>query len=84
MDRTIEASVDLAMSVFRLRLDETLLQRQAGIVDKNINPTEILHDLVDHSLYRREIGDIGLECLSFNAFRRDLENQRIGFLAELR
>src|SRR5262249_2401597 len=80
MDRAIETGVDLAMPVFRLGLDETLPQRQAGIVDENIEPAEILRDLVNHRLNRRKIGDIRLVGLGLDAFRRDLGNQRIGFL----
>ena len=55
--------------------------REAGIVDEDIEPAEILHDLIDHRLHGGEIGDVGLVGLRLAALRHDLGDQRFGLLA---
>ena len=61
MDRAVEAGVDLAAPVLRLGLDEALAQREAGIVDQDVEPAEVLHDRVDHRLHGGKIGDVGAD-----------------------
>ena len=80
MDRAIEAGVDLAMPVLGLRFHEAPPYRQPGIVDQDVEAAEILDDVIDHRLDRGKIGDVGLISLGLAPLRRDLADERIGFL----
>src|SRR4029078_5228002 len=75
MDGTVEAGVNLAMPVVRLRLDEALAQRDAGIVNEDIESAEILDDPVDHRLHSGKIGHVGPVGLRLCTIRRNLGNQ---------
>src|SRR5947209_18335558 len=81
MNSTVEASVDLAVPVFRLRLDEALPKRQTSVVDQYVEPAEIPCDGLDHGLDCGEICDVGLVDLRFAALRGNLGDQRFGVLA---
>ena len=81
VDRAIEAGVDLAMPVVRRCFDEALALGEPGIVDQDIEAAEIFDDVIDHRLHGGEVGDVGLVGFGLAAFRGDLADQSVRFVA---
>ena len=74
MNCAIEAGVDLSLPIFRRCFDEAFSQRKPGIVDENVETSEILHHRLDHRLDRGEIGDVGRVGPGLAALARDLRD----------
>ena len=81
MNGAVEAGVDLAAPVFRRCLDEAFSQRQAGIVDQDVEAAEVLDDCLHHRLHGGKIGHVGPIGFRLSAFGHDLANQRLHIIA---
>src|SRR5262249_59317228 len=80
MDRAVEAGVDLAAPILGRGLDETPAQREAGVVDQDVEPAEVVDDRGDHGLHGGKIGDVGLIGFRPSTLGGDLANEYLGVL----
>ena len=80
VNRTVQASVDLAMPILGLGLDEAPAECEPRIVDQDVEAAEIFDDLVDHRLDGGKVGDVGLISFDLAAPGRDLADQGVRIL----
>jgi hypothetical protein len=60
IERAVEAGIDLLAPIIRTAFAETLAKHQAGVVDEDVEPTEVVLDIGDELLDNTGVSDVGL------------------------
>ncbi|MNE45914.1 hypothetical protein D3C80_1402290 [compost metagenome] len=78
MDRAHQVDVHDQAEISQLHLGETLVAQDAGVVHQDVDPAPAGHDLGDHGVDRRSVGDGSGVGHGLAAGRNDLGHHGLG------